>query len=236
LVSYRERIKPYFVKENVLSNKAGEDPDNNGVLYTGTHFVILDRLGFDYTDVDREIFETLSKDITARPGLIRRGKHKLQHTAHDDYVGWSAAAFFLGYKNVARSFYDYGKENKWIYNHTGVFTWKQLAKSWFYRIPGVIQHFKIMAEVGLSYWDQVLWGANLYSTTRKHKGATSGRILDWIKIQAYRKSGRRNWLCEKAINHFERDIRNRYPRLMGEVFEIYFHKTHPFALYMQNKV
>lgn len=236
-MSFRESARPYFLdrESEIMSNKPGEMPDNNGLLYTGTYFVLLNRLG-ELKDSDNEHLRRVVDRCTPVWGLLYRHPSRRQHTAHDDYIGVSAAASIIGEPFYAKIFFVYGERHGWVYNHTDTYTLKQWFKSWFARLPGVVQHFKLCAGYKLSLFDQLWWALDIISTTRRDPDDTSGRILDWLKIQAYRKSKHNHWICNWAVDLWEADIRARYPRLMGDVFAVYFDEGHPFAKYMGGRL
>ena len=225
---YRKALIPYFsVEPFIMSNQPYHPPDNNGVLYTCTSFVILALLN-DVKPSDSIRYNALLDAIEVEPGLIMRGPKKLQHQSHDDYIGVVAAGFLDPMR--AMNVWQYGMSNSWIYR----LPWIDFhIKQWFARMPGVVQTFKMSARQPLSLFDQLYFALDLYSTSWKKADATSGRILDWLKIFTYEQQDRRYRIIDKAIALWKKDIRRKYPnRLMGEIFEIYFRdKNHPFSVY-----
>lgn len=232
-----ELSEPYFKNHHLLmSNKPNDRLDGNAVGYTATLHIIADYLG-ENTVESRQDLKDMYFLVMKEPGLITRGPHKWNdRQAHDDPVMLASALYVNGCPE-AGDFYKYGMDHGWFYWTAKQFTWKTIASSFFLRLPGVVQTFRVCHDWPLGLYGKHLLGLDLLSTSLKHSGATSGRIMDWCKIQAYKQSGLDYPEVNDRIIGWENDICYKYPRKMGSVFEIYFQDAnHPFSVKMSNKL
>jgi len=239
---FRKACQPYFKTHPLLmSNQPGEALDGNTIRYTSMYYLLLALHG-ELTEKDKENFRKMYELVKVKDGLISRGPHKIKdHQAHDDPVVMAAVATFIDPK-IASSFYLYGRTTKpkYFYNSNNAKGIKNWFSSWFARLPGVVQNFKLCAgkhlNVSLNLFDRFWWALDLYSTTFKETSATTGRIMDFAKKKAYYNQYKRYWICQKAIEKSNADIKKRYgPDGMAVLFAIFFRnkdfkRTHPFSV------
>lgn len=218
-MKFREACAPYFKSEHPLfmSNKPGGLPDGNTLLYTSLYLLIAKKLGHSRPPEDRAHLREIIDISTVYAGVLSRGPHKMDElTTKDDYIGVTAACQIYSVADAA-IFYGY---------------WRNKFK--LLKYPGVVQSMALCEGEGLSLWGKILWSADIFFTTFSEADDTSGRILDFIKIEAYRRSDKDYWLCNWAVGRWRKDISKRYPQLLGELFSVYFSKHHPFAVYLAN--
>lgn len=221
----RNQINKYFDNSTqyLMAPTPHSEPDGNGLLYTSTLYVMLCLHGFSRAS-DKDNFLKMVAYSSKQDGLLTRGPHKSDElTSHDDYIGVTSASAFFD-SGIAKLIYDYGKDHGWFYGHR-----------FFGRLLGLVQHFKLCAGIKLDLIDKLFWALDIYRTTWKHTGATSSRILDWLKIQVYKHKDGQSTICNWAVRKFENDISKRYSGKMGNVFSIYFDDKHPFSVIMKNK-
>jgi hypothetical protein len=211
------------------SNKPRELPDGNSLLYMGIRIVILNKFGL-LTKDDCEWFIDAVKDCYAKPGLLHRGANKKYAQKHDDYMGVCAASHIVD-PTIADDIARYGFLNGWIYQDMED---DNPLNFHFYRLAGVIQHIRVCAGLKLNLLDQLIWSASVVFTTFSNPGATSGRILKWLMVKSIENKG--YLMCDIAAWWFKRDIKRRYPGLMGDVFAIYFSSEYPFSVYMRGEI
>lgn len=217
-----------------MSNIPLGDPDNNSVLYTcGHYFSILKKRGELDLVKDRAHFLDLYDAIKVGPGRYNRGENKLQHNAFDDIIGLARGAQLLA-PEVALEIYTHGLNNDWLYNNTDKKDILTLLSSWHWRIAGTTQHYKICADKILTPFDRFAFGVDKTSTGFKPWSATSGRLLDWIKIESYYDTMYKNERCDEVARNFEASISNKYDNGISDVFGKYFSKAHPFSIFTIN--
>jgi len=223
-----------------MSHKPHGKMDGNPVLYTSTMFVIahyLDQVTPQLIDHCQKMYLLVQRE----PGLITRGPHKPKdRQAHDDPVGCSAGLYVLRLPE-AKDFWKYGMEHGWLYWTAKQLTLKNVGRQLFFRLPGVIQHFTVCGDEELSKFDRFFTSVDFYSTAFKPRGATSGRIMDWDKIQAYKLYKKVNGgytEIDDAIVVWEDSLKRKYPNgFMGEVFGLFFgDNQHAFAVAMHGKI
>lgn len=220
---FEKEASEYF--EGVFfKHSRGGNLDGNSILYSG-HYALLYALLFGSYEKADWLSERIYQDAKVDWGIISRGPHKIGDAqTHDDYLGLSTISF-LGSGYVASVFYERGPS----YVRKGTNTFRDWFNSQFWRIPGVWQHIKLCAGYELNWFDKIFWSVGIVSTSLAKKDSTSGRILDWHLRSVYRISGKRYWLCDKAVNFVEKRNSKIYSNLMGDVFGIYFSKNHIFS-------
>ena len=228
---FRDACKPYFLFFPYMSNKPRGAPDNNTVLYTcGHYFSILKRLGELDPEIDEPHFRLIHKEITIAPGRYKRGPNKLQHTAHDDIIGLSRGAQLLA-PDIASEIYLHGLNNDWVYNNTGKRDAVTLFKSWHWRIMGTSQHYKLCNDKQLTPFDEFAFSADKISTNFKPFSATSGRLLDLLKIWSYNDSSFKSEKCDDIEATFWGSINAKYKNGISDIYAKFFSKQHPFSIF-----
>lgn len=227
-----QEMLPYIVYDPLVSNRPGEQPDGNAVLYCGIAMVIK----CIYSKLDEGDFAWFSavyRDCRKSRGLLTRGSHKANdYESHDDYIGFCAGAQ-LAHDTWAAEVLGYGATHGWVYDNSGISgTLSGWIRTWHVRFPGQVQHYKLCARRPLGLLDRIWWAIGMVSL-----GASeSGYQKRWLKYRAYKNQDLRYWLCDMAAAMWENGLRKRYPNLMGDVFAIYFKDTnHPFARWMQGR-
>jgi hypothetical protein len=241
---FAEEARQHFAHGPLFSNQPGIEPDGNGVLYTAFYFETLVEYG-QLTPGVAAHFRAMVQECRIAPGLIDRGKHKRADLQkHDDYIGYCRMAQLID-PTHAREVFLWGKQHGWVFkNLERKLNWKEWWNTLFWRIPGVVQHIKICAGEELSWLDRILFFLGFWSTTLRAANSTSGRQMDWLRWQAYRDYGHEYWLCNLGVKLFEKDLRKRYPFLMGSVFQIFFQRDptlmqqpqHVLARWWQGKI
>lgn len=208
--------------------------DGNGILYSGMYFQILKRL--NAIDLRRDSLH-LAKIYTIcelEPGLITRGKDNLSPQKQDDYIGILLGAQQLDFY-IANDIYMYGIANGWTYNNMGLKGIKNKLNLWFGRFPGFIPHVKICAGRKLNFFDQLSWAVAIAYNAISGDRDASGIQLKWCMVQAYKNTQENepyallNWAAKIWDKHLKIKYQSGY---MGEVFEKYFYKDHPFVAAM----
>jgi len=241
--NFRSDCAPYFTKRyHYMTNRAGEMPDGNALAYTGIYYLMKQRFQ-SLDDVDVLQFTTMVRYSQTDIGQLNRGIYKQNdQQRHDDYIPIMGAARFLS-PSIAMEIWKHGGFQLY-YNNTGSKRIKDLWDSWFNRLNGVKAHFKMCVGYDLDFIDKIRWALDIWSTSRKTWNRTSGRILDFTKVEIYRHHGKKYWLCEWAVRKFERSVREKYPHMMGSVFHVFFDRgtietteyIHPFARWMRDKL
>jgi len=241
--SFVQDCKDYFDKLGYFKQSPTGEAGGNTLLDLSIYFLIKKRFhGYSLSDGIR--FTNIYDLSKRRRGVLNRSIYKEDdQQRHDDYVGEFASGSFLD-EGVVEEMYQAGGPF-FYYNNTGSLRIKDIWDSWFMRLPGLIAHFKLCSDRDLNLLDQVLWFIDIISTSYKDSNRTSGRILDFCKIEVYKTSDRQYSICDWAVKIRERKIRKRYPRLMGQIFHIYYDRgnmnpknnyVHPFAKWMDGKI
>jgi hypothetical protein len=236
---------PHLTESPFFSNQPNERPDGNSVLYSGELIDLQDEYK-QVTEYTENFFYHLLAQITVKFGTIKRGSFHDHFQTHDDYIGACRAAQIID-PRIAKEIFIAGKTNFWCYQDQEPKSFRDRWNSYFWRIPGVVQHIKICASEPLNPLDQILFFIGTWSTTLSKKESTSGRRLDRLRMRAYKdqRYPHRYWLCDKAVEIFENDIRERYPKgFFGDVNQIFFQRdpelkqepTHFFARWLQGRV
>ncbi len=233
-MKFLEDCLPYIVRYPLISNQISQEPDGNAILYCGVAMAIKD-LYSEPDDGDwlwaAEIYRVCRKEV----GLLTRGPHKVNDfQSHDDYVGMCYLSLRTN-RMIAASIVGYGKSRSWIYDNTGrskegIIGW---LSCWHRRFPGQVEHYKICAGESLNLFEQIWWALGFISFGKRSE---SGIQMDWLKYQAYRRSGMKHWVCDKAASLWQNMMINRYPNLMGDVFRVYYGSNHVFARWMQGRL
>lgn len=210
-----------------VSLKEREPPDGNGILYAGVYGMLIQALFGKYNGASAHAWALYcdALPIDQESGVITRGKFKREDPqGHDDYIGICALSF-LGNKSVAHLIAYHGENNFWRYRTGKTSFWSSL----FFIKPGVVQHIKLCAGRKWNWWDRFWFKMALVDSLKKNKDSTSGRIMEWLMVRCYLQSDHRNQYCDNIVTKWQESIRQTYPGLMGDVFEIYYGKDHLFA-------
>ncbi len=224
-------IKNYVVRYPHVSVYPDYQPDGNSPVYFASYLAIKRRF-LEITIDDKFWFQDMYNDCLVEPGLTDRGSHKRgDRETHDNPIGLAYASCVTGDFKACIEIYAYGKKHWWFYNNAKL-TGLILRKTWHGRMPGFVQHLKLGLRKKLNWFDQLWW----YLAVAFNRGE-SGLQLSFIMIDMYKIQPYKYSLLDKAVKRFESSVRRKYPRLMGDVFEIYFKKpAHPFAKYMQGRL
>jgi hypothetical protein len=222
-----DEIKPYIVRYPYVSNKIGEQPDGNPILYQAVYLAIKRRFETDF-DHDKFWVRDTYQDAMLEPGLISRGSHKKKdRQAHDDYIGLVYSSHITGEFTAALDICEYGKKHNWFF-YTADATWN---KAFFGRMPGFIAHVKLGCRIKLNIFDQIYWFLRV-----SFSGSESGKQLSFVMVDLYQTQPYRYKILDWAVARFEKAIKEGYPDLMGSVFGIYYSKDHLFAKRMRGRL
>jgi hypothetical protein len=236
-------VLPYVERFPYISNKPKEQPDGNPILYLGLT-LCAKRQFFELTKRDFDLVTETYKRSAKAPGLITRGEHKWpDHQAHDDLIGLTHASYFTDFR-PAHEIYNYGEENYWFYNPAGVkwfkdehgkFKWFAKFKCFHAIRPGVVQHYKLAAGQALDIIDQIWWAIGIMTGKKNNEG---GLQLEWLMVDLYLNQSHRYAICDKAAMLWQNALymNQKYPQLMGSVFEKYFGPDHYLAKWMQGLI
>lgn len=218
---------PYFSHYPYMSPAPGADLDGNPILYAATFGLIHHKLFKTYPIAPKHSAELYYLSMI-EPGVICRGPHKANDPqTHDDYIGLCTLSL-LGNGGAALAIYEYGKNHSWCYWRSG-YGFKEKFNGAFFRIPGVVQHFKLCAGKDWNLLDRILWSLGVIANAFASRKDTSGKILTWHQVSAYEISGRNHWLCNLAVRKWKASLLSAYPDAMGGIFRTYFGSNHPFA-------
>lgn len=221
---------PYFLHYPFMSRDPGTDLDGNAILYAGSYGVLSSVLFGEYKDAADQSARLYAQSYV-EPGILSRGPDKLDEPeAHDDYIGLCSLSF-LGSSGAAIAICNHGKNNHWSYFRRG--GWKEWFNAQFWRIPGVIQHIKLCAAERWNLLDTIWWSIGVYANSFSKRNNTSGVILTWHMVASYSRSNEKHWLCDYVVSKWKLKIIAKYPNAMGDVFRIYYGKSHPFTKWAQ---
>lgn len=227
-MTFEEAMIP-FIDDNYFVKHSSGNIDGNADLYTGTYYLIKNRLsGLNQTD--KEHFEHSISQIEIEPGLIQRAYKPDEFEAFDDYIGLLAADYFLK-TGFGKRVYEYGKKHLFSWNNLNPKKWT--LRGLFIRVPAFYGLLKASAGRKLNFIDDIVFAIDLLLTERDEPGATSGRILDWHKVEVFKEAG--GIIAKWAIAKRNEEFAVKYPNLMGNVFGVYFNPEYPFAKYMNGE-
>lgn len=233
-MSFRTDCQPFFNKDLLFEHDAGHEIDGNAVLYTSVYFLILKELS-DLQLVDATQLKEVYAHCSVERGLIDRGKDNLSLETQDDYYGLLGAAQVV-VPTIAFDIYYYGKRNWWVFDNmhlTGLSNWFKCCLG---RFPGFVGHAKFCAYEPLNIWDKFYWSLGMVLGGLGSKKNTSGRQLEWCMLKAYNNQLQRHFMCSLAATFWMWRLRANYPNLMGDVFESFYYKDHPFSKWMMGHV
>lgn len=222
---FDQDLAPYVVKYPYISNQTGQDPDGNPVLYFALAMGIKHQF-YPLSLNDREQLQATYADIKVQPGLISRSRFKrADHEAHDDYIGLAHASYFLD-QSIAKEIVAYGRAHNWCFENLNGAT----PRSWHWRLPGVIQHYKLAAGERLGILDAALWSITMFFPADNE----SGLQLEWLMLDLYLSQNYRCWIMDAAAKHWFKKLseNTKYPDRMGSVLAKYFGAGHVFAKWM----
>ena len=239
------QCEPYLQGGELMSNQPFEPLDGNAISYT-CEMHLISRRFFPVANSQRAWVYSIYKSSQALPGVITRGPHKqFDVQKHDDYVWLTAASFFFD-RSIAYDVLNWGMENWWTYNNTKSKAWKVRFNSWFWRLPGVIQHFQLCADQPLSWFGRFWYAVDFFWTATRKRDDTSGRRMDWAKREVYlsKENRHRYWIVDRAIQFWEWRVKKHYPRMYGDINQVYFgrdpnlmkKRQHPFVIWMLDKL
>lgn len=230
--SFNEEYRSYIFDHPYISNKPGESPDGNTVLYFGLMLAVK-RQFFPLDEYDLNLFYDLYDAVRIEPGMIVRSEYKRKdHEGHDDYIGLVHASFFLG-TSFASSVVQYGKNHGWAWNNTGLRGFKSL-RCMHWRLPGVVQHYKLAAQAPLGIVDRLWWSLGMFFPTENE----SNLQLQWLMLDLYLNQPQKSWIMDRAAEQWQNVLYNskKYPNRMGSVFEIFFGAKNILAKWMRGKI
>lgn len=230
--SYNSDLYSYVVQKPYISNQPGQDPDGNPILYMGIALAIK-RQFFALQEADSMLVNDTYHDAKKENGLLNRSRFKLTDPeSYDDYVGIAHSGYFA-FKPVALDIYQYGLMHDFFYANVPL-KFPSSLRYCQWRFPGLIAHYKMAATIRLNLIDRILWSANIAFGS----SGESGLILDWLMVDLYRKQPQKSFLMDLAMSRFIYKLSNnpKYPNKMGDVFGIYFGKSHIFSKWMQGIV
>lgn len=235
---FDDELLPYLKRYPLISNQPGEEPDGNPVLYSGFYTAIRS-LYFPQDDYIQDLIRDTYNNCVLELGLISRGSHKRRdEQEHDDYIGLTTAAFLSGNPDIAYDVYDYGYRNWWVYDSQNTAqSWLEKLRFWHARFPGIVAHYKICAGVKLGAFDKLLFIISFLRVSKDESGVQLG----WLRAIAYINSNDKGWFRDIVVRSWTLGVLDRYPRGMGEVFQIYFDREggapkHIFARWMQGRI
>lgn len=231
-LNWKKDLNPYLENYPLMSNKPGELPDGNAVLYSSIAIIIHTRM-FGQEPWAIKWVSDLYDNCRIAPGIISRGRHKYKDTQeHDDYIGLMAASKFSGYLIPAKEIYRRGMENNWVYDE-GVYKSSnaigRFFENWYARFPGFTDHAAICAgekaslvfiDLSFPFW----------------KISAGSAQLDWVRKEAYRIGDQKCSATDYAVSLWEGGIRKHRRDLMGSVFAEYYNEAHPFAKWMRGLI
>lgn len=228
-LTWRDDLEPYLAHYPLMSNKPGELPDGNAVLYSSIAIMIHCRMfGPDSFTVQWMI--DLYDNCRIAPGLISRGRHKHKDTQeHDDYLGIMAASKFSEYLTPAKEIYKRGMATGWVYDegvHKSSHAVGKFFENWYARFPGFTDHAALCAEERAS-----LVMINFSFPFWNISGGSAQ--LDWVRKEVYRIADQKSPVTDYAVYLWESGIRKHREHLMGSVFEEYYNEAHPFSKWMR---
>lgn len=230
MIDFREEIKLHYTDpEGMITgvrDPQGKWTSGNHLLITGTYFVILSQVDV-ITKEDIAALEHAVRPCEVEPGRYNRNAGRPDRQAHDDYIGVAAGSAAVG-SVLHDEIVAYGSRHWWYVNNQEPFRLGAL----FWRFPGLVSFFYAAAGKRPSLLGQLVAAASIAVNAHSPRGEESGTIMNWLKIQSFKGKG---WLLDLAISYWKKRLFTKYPQGMGEVFEIYYGKGHPFSLIMQNK-
>jgi len=233
VTTFRQACEPYFMFSPIMSNRPYQEPDGNGPVYNAHYFSILKMRGELDPVKDREHFLKSIGERTISPGVYNRSFTKLEHNSHDNYIGDARCAQLLA-PEIADDIYRHGLCNDWVYNNTGKTDFVTLFRAWHWRLTGVAQHYKLCANHPVTPFDEWAFCIDKIYTNFKPFNATSGRLLDLLKIEAYVDGLYQSDKLDSAVNAFANTIESKYPSKLSGVYGGYFGDEHPFATHTKN--
>lgn len=239
-MSYRLSVKSWFDNFGFFSDHPqGFLNTGNAGLYTGHHFRILEIVD-QLNEEDRQHIEKVCKFSMLDGQHIRHPEKSDEVQSHDDITGLASASQLLGTAYAQKVFFE-GIDTGFAFsdNSKGA-GFKQWLRSTWDRHPGFICHLSVCAQIPPRIWDQAFWSAVLIFATFSPKNSTSGRLLKWQWVKAYRTFKHREksqyLLMEIASRFFEWRTSKTYgSEKIGGAFKIFFGPTHPFTKAMLGK-
>lgn len=221
--------KPYFSNYPFMAHDSGGTIDGNSILYAATYGLLHKKLFGEYQKAAEQSALIYAQSMVS-PGVINRGPFCQIPQTHDDYVGLCTLSF-LNHGGAANAIYQHGKANSFVYPNGGD-SYRDMFNGWFWRLPGMVQHIKLCAGVSLNLFDWLLMSLGILWNAYLADG-TSGIILTWHMVSVYQLGAKKNWLADYAVQTWHRKLIEKYPAAMGDVFGVYFGKSHVLTKWAQ---
>lgn len=218
---YREPT--YGLVSNVKN--PGDRSCDNGLLFSATYIVLLDRAPEQYAEL--VWFIDIIRKCSIENGVYARYPGEKTPTTHDDLTGIVS----IGRGTLASlGLYFYLNMHDWFYPAEG----SQVSDASRYgnllaRIVDFPATVRAAATVKLTTLSKVGFCLGLLWNCFEKKSETSGKCLIYLKARTVEKSGSR--ICNLTVWIWRRVQAVRYTGGMRDVYAIYFGPEHPFAVY-----
>lgn len=237
-MTFTEACAPYINKYGTFNQTPGESEQNSGnaLLYTATYYQIkyeLEEISRITKIADKYRFYNIINDYSMVRGLLNRkpGDNK-ELQGWDDYIGIINVASLLDEQLISNSFLGYGRQHFWFFNNTVNST---TLRHYFGRNFNFISHSYFASNRVPPIFERAKWVIGLLHNAFFKDGA-SETILAWHFIKCYERQTNRFTFCDLAVKIWKEKLIKQFPNQMGSVFEEYYNKDHPFAVYMKDRI